>query len=68
MNRFLITLYAKNSMINMFQLSVDFDEILDESRFSCIEKIKTIGSSYMAVSGLNPSTYTYVRITISVYK
>lgn len=36
---------------------VDFDELLDElPRFASIEKIKTIGSTYMAVSGLNPST------------
>ena len=36
-------------------LLVDFDELLDESRFASIEKIKSIGSTYMAVSGLNPS-------------
>ncbi len=38
-----------------FQYLVDFDELLDDSRFSSVEKIKTIGSTYMAVSGLvNP--------------
>ncbi|CAL4069359.1 unnamed protein product, partial [Meganyctiphanes norvegica] len=36
------------------EIIVDFDELLDEECFSCIEKIKTIGSTYMAVSGLNP--------------
>ncbi|KZS05949.1 putative Adenylyl cyclase [Daphnia magna] len=36
------------------EIIVDFDELLDESRFASIEKIKTIGSTYMAVSGLNP--------------
>ena len=60
--------YVMNALLNAFKCSVDFDELLDESRFSCIEKIKTIGSSYMAVSGLNPSTYTYVRMNISVQK
>lgn len=35
-----------------FQYLVDFDELLDDSRFSSVEKIKTIGSTYMAVSGL----------------
>lgn len=35
--------------------SADFDELLDEKRFACIEKIKTIGSTYMAASGLNPT-------------
>jgi hypothetical protein len=44
---------------------VDFDELLDESRFASIEKIKTIGSTYMAVSGLDPvqKTATNVRKT-----
>ncbi len=35
--------------------SVDFDELLDERRFSSIEKIKTVASTYMACSGLNPN-------------
>ncbi|CAL4081953.1 unnamed protein product, partial [Meganyctiphanes norvegica] len=37
------------------EIIADFDELLDDDRFTCIEKIKTIGSTYMAVSGLNPS-------------
>ncbi|CAJ0578607.1 unnamed protein product, partial [Mesorhabditis spiculigera] len=32
----------------------DFDELLDRPEFCHIEKIKTIGSTYMAASGLNP--------------
>lgn len=44
------TLYNK-----LLFLSADFDELLDEKRFDCIEKIKTIGSTYMAASGLNPT-------------
>lgn len=36
-------------------MTADFDELLDEKRFACIEKIKTIGSTYMAASGLNPT-------------
>ncbi|XP_075871280.1 adenylate cyclase type 8-like isoform X2 [Nelusetta ayraudi] len=32
----------------------DFDELLDECYFQDVEKIKTIGSSYMAASGLSP--------------
>ena len=35
--------------------AVDFDELLDEKRFGSIEKIKTVASTYMACSGLNPS-------------
>ncbi len=31
----------------------DFDDLLDESRFRKITKIKTIGSTYMAASGIN---------------
>lgn len=44
-----------NRKITFFFLPADFDELLDEDRFSCIEKIKTIGSTYMATSGLNPT-------------
>ncbi|KAM9835986.1 adenylate cyclase type 8-like [Aulostomus maculatus] len=32
----------------------DFDELLDECYFQEVEKIKTIGSCYMAASGLSP--------------
>ena len=35
-------------------LTVDFDEILDDDKFRSLEKIKTIGSTYMAASGINP--------------
>ena len=31
----------------------DFDQLLSDERFSCIEKIKTIGSTYMVASGVN---------------
>ena len=36
------------------ELIGDFDELLTRSEFSNIEKIKTIGSTFMAASGLNP--------------
>ncbi|KAM6989390.1 adenylate cyclase type 8 isoform 2-T2 [Tautogolabrus adspersus] len=36
------------------EIIADFDELLGEERFVDIEKIKTIGSTYMAVSGLSP--------------
>ncbi|XP_026298875.1 adenylate cyclase type 8-like isoform X3 [Apis mellifera] len=36
------------------EIIADFDELLDENRFHCIEKIKTVGATYMAASGLNP--------------
>ncbi|XP_035711027.1 adenylate cyclase type 8 isoform X4 [Folsomia candida] len=37
------------------EIVVDFDELLDERRFGSIEKIKTVASTYMACSGLNPT-------------
>ncbi|XP_066603528.1 adenylyl cyclase 78C-like isoform X2 [Prorops nasuta] len=37
------------------EIIADFDELLDETHFHCIEKIKTVGATYMAASGLNPS-------------
>ncbi|XP_063050183.1 adenylate cyclase type 8-like, partial [Engraulis encrasicolus] len=36
------------------EIITDFDELLGEERFQDVEKIKTIGSTYMAVSGLSP--------------
>lgn len=36
------------------ELVSDFDELLGSPQFASIEKIKTIGSTYMAASGLNP--------------
>ncbi|XP_057244418.1 adenylate cyclase type 3-like [Malurus melanocephalus] len=35
------------------------DPLLDEPRFRCITKIKTIGSTYMAASGVTPDTDTF---------
>lgn len=36
------------------EIIVDFDQILDDEKFRTIEKIKTVGSTYMAASGINP--------------
>ncbi|XP_043199779.1 Ca(2+)/calmodulin-responsive adenylate cyclase-like isoform X5 [Amphibalanus amphitrite] len=36
------------------EIIADFDELLDEDRFRTIDKIKTIGSTYMAAVGLIP--------------
>ncbi|CAH1237752.1 ADCY5 [Branchiostoma lanceolatum] len=38
------------------EIIADFDEILGEEQFSSLEKIKTIGSTYMAASGLTEKT------------
>ena len=34
------------------EIIADFDQLLKEERFSALEKIKTIGSTYMVASGL----------------
>ncbi|XP_049584538.1 adenylate cyclase type 5 isoform X3 [Syngnathus scovelli] len=39
------------------EIIADFDEIISEDNFRQLEKIKTIGSTYMAASGLNACTY-----------
>lgn len=36
------------------ELIADFDELLERPEFQHVEKIKTIGSTFMAASGLNP--------------
>lgn len=38
------------------EIIADFDEILGQERFQCIEKIKTTGATYMAASGLTEKT------------
>lgn len=37
------------------ELIGDFDELLSRPEFACVEKIKTIGSTFMAASGLDES-------------
>ncbi|CAG4940401.1 unnamed protein product [Colias eurytheme] len=37
------------------ELIADFDELLERPQFQHVEKIKTIGSTFMAASGLNPN-------------
>ena len=36
------------------EIIIDFDEILDDEKFVSVEKIKTVGSTYMAASGITP--------------
>ncbi|XP_018332829.1 adenylate cyclase type 2 [Agrilus planipennis] len=36
------------------EIICEFDKLLLKPKFSCIEKIKTIGSTYMLAAGLNP--------------
>ncbi|GAB6028791.1 hypothetical protein CHUAL_004605 [Chamberlinius hualienensis] len=45
------------------EIIADFDEILAENEFGCIEKIKTTGYTYMAASGLTASSCDLVHHT-----
>lgn len=53
-------------------VSVEFDELLDQPPFSAVEKIKTVGTTYMAASGLNPThkvileRFIFIDIQISL--
>ncbi|KAG3292065.1 adenylate cyclase type 6 isoform X2 [Ictidomys tridecemlineatus] len=63
-SEFYVELEANNEGVECLRLLneiiADFDEIISEERFKQLEKIKTIGSTYMAASGLNASTYDQV--------
>lgn len=43
------------------EIIADFDELLDEPPFHCIEKVKTVGATYMAASGLNPCSNVIIN-------
>ena len=45
------------------EIIVDFDELLDDEKFRNVEKIKTIGSTYMAASGITPLGGAITSIT-----
>ncbi|KAL2082185.1 hypothetical protein ACEWY4_022003 [Coilia grayii] len=45
------------------EIIAGFDELLEESYLLDIEKIKTIGSCYMAASGLSPDTVSRATVT-----
>ncbi|XP_075037250.1 adenylate cyclase type 5 isoform X1 [Mixophyes fleayi] len=60
-SEFYVELEANNEGVECLRLLneiiADFDEIISEDEFRQLEKIKTIGSTYMAASGLNDTTY-----------
>uniref|UniRef100_A0AAQ5YBR2 Adenylate cyclase type 6 n=1 Tax=Amphiprion ocellaris TaxID=80972 RepID=A0AAQ5YBR2_AMPOC len=60
-SEFYVELEANNEGVECLRLLneiiADFDEIISEEKYRQLEKIKTIGSTYMAASGLNDSTY-----------
>ncbi|XP_017488791.1 PREDICTED: adenylate cyclase type 2-like, partial [Rhagoletis zephyria] len=41
------------------EIICDFDKLLLKPKFSCVEKIKTIGSTYMAAAGLQPGRESF---------
>ncbi|XP_025408050.1 adenylate cyclase type 5 isoform X1 [Sipha flava] len=68
-SEFYVELEANNEGVECLRLLneiiADFDELLGEPRFQCIEKIKSTGATYMAASGLTRNTcdskqYTHV--------
>ena len=56
-SEFYVELEANNEGVECLRLLneiiADFDEILEEDKFKTIDKIKTVGSTYMAASGKN---------------
>ncbi|XP_059575375.1 adenylate cyclase type 6 [Alligator mississippiensis] len=60
-SEFYVELEANNEGVECLRLLneiiADFDEIISEQQYRQLEKIKTIGSTYMAASGLNDTTY-----------
>ena len=56
-SEFYVELEANNEGVECLRLLneiiADFDEILEEEKFKSIDKIKTVGSTYMAASGIS---------------
>ena len=56
-SEFYVELEANNEGVECLRLLneiiADFDEILEEEKFKSIDKIKTVGSTYMAASGID---------------
>uniref|UniRef100_UPI00358DF400 adenylate cyclase type 1 n=1 Tax=Myxine glutinosa TaxID=7769 RepID=UPI00358DF400 len=67
-NDFYIELDGNNMGVECLRLLneiiADFDELLDKEEFNSIEKIKTIGSTYMAAVGLVPVPGSKTRRSI----
>ncbi|KAM9501193.1 adenylate cyclase type 1b [Clarias gariepinus] len=67
-NDFYIELDGNNMGVECLRLLneiiADFDELMDKEYYKDIEKIKTIGSTYMAAVGLVPTTGSKVKKSI----
>ncbi|KAA0187853.1 hypothetical protein HAZT_HAZT009003 [Hyalella azteca] len=59
-SEFYVELEANNEGVECLRLLneiiADFDEMLGEEQFKCVEKIKSTGATYMAASGLTKTT------------
>ncbi|KAH9492112.1 hypothetical protein Btru_026986 [Bulinus truncatus] len=70
-SNFYVELDANNQGVECLrvlnEIIADFDELLDIPYFFGVEKIKTIGSCYMAATGLKPSHLVKVREESIVY-
>ncbi|XP_041367203.1 adenylate cyclase type 5-like [Gigantopelta aegis] len=69
-SEFYVELEANNEGVECLRLLneiiADFDEILGDDKFRCIEKIKTIGQTYMAASGLDSASVLPNRQHVSI--
>uniref|UniRef100_H3C4V3 Adenylate cyclase type 1 n=1 Tax=Tetraodon nigroviridis TaxID=99883 RepID=H3C4V3_TETNG len=70
-NDFYIELDGNNMGVECLRLLneiiADFDELMDRECYRDIEKIKTIGSTYMAAVGLVPTTSAQARKSIAAH-
>jgi len=55
--------YAHYCLKLLNEITFDFDNLITQEQFRCCEKIKTIGSTYMAASGLTPHNLTSTSYT-----
>ena len=59
-SEFYVELESNNEGVECLRLLneiiADFDELLKEDEFKCIEKIKSTGATYMAAAGKNLAT------------
>lgn len=46
------------------EIIADFDNLLSQDKFQAIDKIKTVGSTYMAAVGLIPGTLIYLTRSV----
>jgi len=58
--------YARFSLRLLNEIIFDIDKLITQEQFLCLEKIKTIGSTYMAASGLTP--YNLARVKNEIFR